>query len=189
VFDGCSLVRDTGVGEADTMPAQVMELLPRDVGGVDLGVPGQTTPMMAADASTEVDPLARGRRPAVLVVWEGTNDLLYGTDPPFDAEAAFAHLASYCRDRRRAGYRVLVLTVLPREGPEEFERARTALNARLRAGWSDFADGLADVAAERTIGRAGAEFDACYYRDTVHLTPAGYALVAVRVARAVRALL
>jgi hypothetical protein len=114
---------------------------------------------------------------------------MYGTDPAFDAEAAFRHLASYCRDRRLAGYQVVVLTVLPREGLEEFERARIVLNEKLRAGWSDFADGLADVAAESTVGRAGAEFDTRYYRDTVHLTPAGYAVVAARVASAVRALL
>jgi lysophospholipase L1-like esterase len=171
------------------MPAQVMALLPLDVEGVNLGVPGQTTQMMEADAATQVDALAHGRDPAVLVAWEGTNDLMYGTDPPLDVGAAYGHLASYCRGRRRAGFRVVVLTVLPREGSAEFETARTALNAKLRARWRSFADGLADVAAERAIGSGGAQFDARYYRDTVHLTPAGYALVARRVAPIVRPLL
>jgi lysophospholipase L1-like esterase len=189
VFDGCSLVMDTGLGEADMMPAQVAALLQPGLESVNLGVPGQTTQMMLADAAAQVDPLAEGRGDPVLVVWEGTNDLMYGTDPPFDAEAAYRHLASYCRARRRAGYRVVVLTVLPREGSAEFEAARTELNAGLRAAWRSFADGLADVAADEVIGRAGAEFDEVYYRDTVHLTPAGYGVVARRVAEAVRDLL
>ena len=189
VFDGCSLVNDTGLEGADMMPAQVMALLPRGLEGVNLGVPGQTTAMMQADAAAQVDPLAKGRRDPVLVVWEGTNDLVYGTDPPLDAAAAYRHLAAYCRERRRAGYRVVVLTVLPREGSAEFDAARTALNEKLRDGWRGFADGLADVAADEAVGRAGAEFDEAYYRDTVHLTPAGYGVVARRVAEAVRALL
>jgi lysophospholipase L1-like esterase len=163
--------------------------LPGGVEGVDLGVPGQTTPMMAADAADEVDPLARGREPAVLVVWEGTNDLMYGSDPPLDAAAAYRHLASYCRARQRAGYAVVVLTVLPREGSAPFEAARAELNARLRAGWRGFADGLADVAADPALGEAAAEFDRAYYRDTVHLTAAGYGRAARLVAEAVRSLL
>jgi lysophospholipase L1-like esterase len=189
VFDGCSLVMDTGLHDGAMMPSQVMALLPADLEGVNLGVPGQTTGMMQADAADEVDPLAAGREGPVLVVWEGTNDLVYGTDPPLDAAAAYRHLASYCRARQLAGYEVVVLTVLPREGSAAFETARTALNARLRAGWRGFADGLADVAADAKIGRAGAELDEAYYRDTVHLTVAGYGLVARRVAQAVRALL
>ncbi len=189
VFDGCSLVMDTGLDEAGMMPAQVMAVLPAGFEGVNLGVPGQTTQMMLADAADEVDPLAAGRRDPVLVVWEGTNDLMYGTDPPFAPDTAYRRLASYCRARQLAGYKVVVLTVLPREGSAEFEAARTALNAKLRAGWRGFADGLADVAADPELGRAGAEFDEVYFRDTVHLTPAGYGLVARRVAREVRALL
>ena len=189
VFGGCSLVADTGLDDADGMPAQVMALLPKGLEGLNLGVPGQTTQMMQADATAQVDPEARGRRDPVLVVWEGTNDLMYGTDPPYDVAAAYRHLAAYCRARQAAGYRVVLLTVLPREGSAPFEAARTALNARLRSGWRGFADGLADVAADEAVGRAGAEFDEAYYRDTVHLTPAGYRVVAGYVAEAVSRLL
>jgi len=189
VFDGCSLVADTGLDEAAMMPAQVMALLPPGLDGVNLGVPGQTTQMMQGDAADQVDPLAAGRSGPVLVVWEGTNDLMYGTDPPLDPATAYAHLASYCRARRRAGYLVVVLTVLPREGNAQFETARSQLNARLRAGWRGFADALVDVARDQAIGEAGDELDARYYRDTVHLTPAGYRIVAGHVAEAVSGLL
>jgi lysophospholipase L1-like esterase len=190
VFDGCSLVADGGLSPADGMPAQVMTLLPAGLDMKNLGVGGQTTQMMAADAATQVDPLYSASRPAsILVCWEGTNDLVYGTSPPYDARQAYLHLAAYCRARQRAGFRVVICTVLPRGQSSTFSAARNALNAELRAHWKSFADGLADVAANKTIGPAGAEADLTYYRDTVHLTAAGYAIVAGVVAAAVRPLL
>ena len=190
VFDGCSLVDDAGVAPEDGMPAQVMALLPAGLDMKNLGVGGQTTQMMAADAAAEVDPLfAASRRRNILVCWEGTNDLILGSAPPYDARQAYRHLAAYCKARQRAGFRVVICTVLPRGRSAAFYEARNALNADLRAHWRSFADALADVGANRTIGADGAETDATYYRDTVHLTAAGYAIVARVVAGAVERLL
>jgi len=190
VFDGCSLVDDAGVARDAGMPAQVMALLPGGLGMKNLGVGGQTTQMMAADAGAEVDPLyATSRRCNILVCWEGTNDLILGTAPPYDTRQAYRHLAAYCKARQRAGFRVVICTVLPRGRSAAFYDARNALNAELRAHWRSFADALADVAANMTIGADGAETDATYYRDTVHLTAAGYAIVAREVAGAVERLL
>jgi lysophospholipase L1-like esterase len=190
VFDGCSLVDDDGLAPEDGMPAQVMALLPSGFGMKNLGVGGQTTQMMAADAAAEVDPLYDAARPTcVLVCWEGTNDLILGAAPPYDARQAYEHLAAYCKARQRAGFRVVICTVLPRGRSAAFYEARDQLNAELRTHWRSFADGLADVAADKTIGGNGAETDAMYYRDTVHLTAAGYAIVAGVVAGAVRRLL
>jgi lysophospholipase L1-like esterase len=172
------------------MPAQVMTLLPAGLEMKNLGVGGQTTQMMAADAATEVDPLFDAARPAtVLVVWEGTNDLIYGVSPPYDVRQAYENLAAYCRARQRAGFQVVICTVLPRGQSSAFYEARDALNAELRAHWRSFADGLADVGADKTIGADGAETNTAYYRDTVHLTAAGYAIVAGVVADAVERLL
>ena len=83
----------------------------------------------------------------------------------------------------------MICTVVPRGRSAAFYEARNALNADLRAHWRSFADALADVGANRTIGADGAETDATYYRDTVHLTAAGYAIVARVVAGAVERLL
>ena len=190
VFDGCSLVDDAGVARDASMPAQVMALLPGGLDMKNLGVGGQTTQMMAADAAAEVDPLfAASRRRNILVCWEGTNDLILGSAPPYDARQAYRHLAAYCKARQRAGFRVVICTVLPRGRSAAFYEARNALNADLRAHWRSFADALADVGANRTIGADGAETDATYYRDTVHLTAAGYAIAARVVAGAVERLL
>ena len=158
-----------------------MALLPAGLVMKNLGVGGQTTRMMAADAATEVDPLCDPARPAnILVCWEGTNDLFVGGAPPYDARRAYLRLAAYCEARQRAGFRVVICTVLPRGRSAAFYQARNALNAELRAHWRSFADALADV---------GAESDVTYYRDTVHLTAAGYAIVARVVAGAVERLL
>ena len=190
VFDGCSLVEDAGVAPEDGMPAQVMALLQDALDMENLGVGGQTTQMMAADAAVEVDPLYEAARPAnILVVWEGTNDLILGRGPPYDAPQAYRHLVAYCRARQRTGFRVVSCTVLPRGRSAAFYEARNALNAELRAHWTSFADALADVAADKTIGAGGAETEKRYYRDTVHLTAAGYAIVARVVADAVERLL
>jgi lysophospholipase L1-like esterase len=84
---------------------------------------------------------------------------------------------------------VVICTVLPRGRSASFCEARNALNAGLRARWRSFADALADVGADKTLGAGGAETDSTYYRDTVHLTAAGYAIAAREVADAVRGLL
>ena len=190
VFDGCSLVADAGVATADGMPEQVMSLLPSDLQLRNLGVAGQTTQQMAADAASQVDPLyCKARAENVLVVWEGTNDLIYGVSPRFDSAQAYRHLADYCRARRRAGFTVVICSVLPRAAGADFAAARRDLNARLRRGWPQFADAIADVGADMTIGPEGAQWDRTYYRDGVHLTPAGYAIVARHVATAVKSVL
>jgi len=190
VFDGCSLVDDAGLAPEDGMPAQVMALLPAGLDMKNLGVGGQTTRMMAGDAAAQVDPLYAAARPAnILVCWEGTNDLILGGAPPRMRSLVPRHLAAYCAARQRAGFRVVICTVLPRGRSAAFYDARNALNAELRAHWRSFADALADVAADKTIGADGAETDGTYYRDTVHLTAPGYAIVAGVVAGAVERLL
>ena len=97
-------------------------------------------------------------------------------------DAAFTRLADYARARRAAGWRVVMVTVLPRLAGPTFERDRQALNARLREGWRAWADALADVAADPEIGAAGSALAKRYFLDGTHLTAAGNA----RVARTVR---
>ena len=62
-----------------------------------------------------------------------------------------------------------------------FDLTGTALAHRelVRAGWSDFADGLADVAADPRIGDDGDQFHRRYYRpDAIHPNAAGYGVMA-----------
>lgn len=156
----------------------------------NFGVGGQTTDAMIADAATQIDTTlaAVGTYSAqVLLGWEGTNDLYFGAT----AQDAYDDLATYYAARKAAGWRVLAFTITPRSNsgtPSDFETKRQQVNALLRANWPAFADGLVDVAADHRIGREGAETDTTYYTDLVHMTNAGYAVVAELASAAVQRL-
>jgi hypothetical protein len=145
----------------------------------NFGAPSQTTTQMSADAARQIDGYTIGalRPKKVCVAWEITNELYAG----LSAETAYANFISYCTARRAVGWKVVALTVLPRSNdgtPGDFESKRQAVNSSLRQNWADFADALADVAADARIGDAGDELDTAYYPDRVHLNAAGYAIVA-----------
>lgn len=183
VFDGNSLTSGiAGMSPADTYPAQCTRLLGSDWQSVNAGAGGLSTFEMLRRAPTEIDAPNRRTTPGsvdVLVVWEGSNDLAQNSAT---VDAAFTRLVDYARARRAAGWRVVMVTVLPRLAGPTFERDRQALNARLREGWRAWADALADVAADPEIGAAGSAENRKYYLDGTHLNAAGDA----RVARVVR---
>lgn len=184
VFDGNSLTV-TPIGSE--YPRQVASLLVAAdyrIQTVNVAVSAQTTTNMLRDATEEVDGLYDPARLGLIVVWEGTNDLYFGASP----NDAYEHLVTYCQDRKDRGWRVIVLTLLPRSGrgtPPTFEADRQTVNAMLRTSWPQFADVLVDVAADPVIGPARQEVDTTYYADRVHLTTAGNRLVAEYVADAV----
>jgi lysophospholipase L1-like esterase len=187
VFDGNSLTAGHGASPGKSYPEQVQLLLPRGYSVINVGVPAQTTSHMMADAATHVDALIQSSARNILVAWEATNDLYFGAS----ADDAYQRLGHYCRDRRNAGFRVIVLTLLPRSEqgtPDDFETSREAVNQRIRADWPTFADAIVDVAAIPELGRAGDELNPRYYADRVHLTDAGYAIIARSVAKAIREL-
>lgn len=145
----------------------------------NFGVAGQGVNNMASDAATQIDPVATTAAVRVLVAWGGTNDL--GPTGGGSLSGLETAITNYCNARRAAGFKVVVVTLLPRgDGtPATQETARAAYNVWLRANYTTFADGLADVGADPTIGAAGAYSNTTYYDpDTVHLTDAGYGIVA-----------
>jgi len=154
----------------------------------NFGVSGQATPSMIADADTQIDPLFSINRPRnIVVAWEGSNDLYFGAT----ATEAYDNLVSYCNDRRDAGWKVVIVTLLPRSSsgtPGTFEADRQTVNANIRANWSTFADALADIAANTTIGEDGDETDTTYYSDAVHPTDAAYDIIAPIVADAIESI-
>jgi lysophospholipase L1-like esterase len=185
VFDGCSLVSDTGVSPSQRMPDQVLTSLRWSWDYYNLAVGGQTTAEMLADAATQVDPKYRSDlEHNICVVWEGTNDLAKGAT----AQAAYDNLVTYCQGRRAAGYKVVIVTILPR-GLTGFNEARNTVNASLRENLSTFADAIADPASDDRIGDDDDYADVTYYRDGVHMTAAGYAIVAGLVQTAIEGLL
>jgi lysophospholipase L1-like esterase len=188
VFEGDSLT--IGTRASDPYPSQLMRAWGGGTIWWNVGVGGQGVKDMLADAVKQVDSKydpARGRN--VVVVWGGTNDMALWHRSP---QQVFDMLEQYCLDRRAKGFQTIMMTALPRAGrvdTEDYEGRRQDLNALIRAHWSEFSDGLVDVAADPRLGEVGDELDRRYYdSDRVHLNNGGLGVIAELVAPALRTL-
>ena len=122
----------------------------------------------------------------VLSVLAGTNDLQNGRT----ARQVFDLMRQYAAEAHRAGFRLVVCTVLPRQSfTPAAEAERQRLNALLQSGWRDFADGLVDLAADPVLGVAEAWRNPnVYISDGIHLTDYGYQTLASDMAETVNRL-
>lgn len=176
VWDGGSIVLGRGAEPAFRFPAQTLAMVPRTCESFISASASARIAAMITEGPVEVD--ARYRSDAdlnVCVVLAGGGDFRAG----LTAASVYESLRTYCEQRRAAGFRVIVLTVLPSHRTETFEATRLAFNAMVRDGWPDFADALADIGADPRIGDSGDEYNAQYYlTDQLHLTNAGNAVMA-----------
>lgn len=175
LFTGNSL---TAVPVSDYVQ-QVAALLPSIYDIVNQGVNGQTTTTMNTQASTKVDSCYRATRlKNICTPWEITNDLYFGATK----ENAYTAYVNFCTARRNQGFQVVACTILPRsdvDTPVDFETSRTYCNSNIVSNWASFADALADIGANTTIGEAGDELNTTYYTaDKVHLNSTGFGIVA-----------
>lgn len=196
VCDGNSLTAGSQSTTGYDYPCQLQTLVGTEYEVVSFGVSSQTTADMIADAAGQVDPLYSSSNAGNwCVMWEGTNDIF------FDASSAtaYANIVDYCEDRRAAGYKVAVGTIMPRGNwpgastipgdaaakEAEFEVRRAAVNADIRANWSSFADAIVDIAADDRFDDYN---DTTYFAaDKVHLNDTGYGVVAALVQSALEA--
>lgn len=184
VCDGNSLTRGSG---AVPYPALLSAMLGSGWTVENLGVDGQDTLDMSADAAVQIDAqlLAPGYTGTVVVAMEIGNDI---TQLGTSASAAVRRFWTYCDARRANGWKVVAVTVLPRSDLAEADRR--AVNSALRAGWADHADALADVAADTRMGESGDNLDTAYCgSDAVHLVTLGNAVIAANVRTAIESLL
>lgn len=184
VFDGNSMT----AGAYSSYPATTVSALVGTWTAHNFGVSGQTTIEMIADAAAQIDSLYDpDMLKNVVVFWEVTNDLKLGATRA-DAQA---RMVQYCQARKAAGWSVVVLTILPRTQvglPETFEDDRIAINSYILANYASFADAVADVASDSRIGDYGDSNDTTYFYDGVHMTTAGYNIVAGIAATTINAL-
>jgi hypothetical protein len=121
----------------------------------------------------------------VLVYWEATNDIKLGATQT----AARNNLRFYGLHGTAVGYTAIVaLTILPRTEagcPANQETDRLAINANMRAYPRAYGTSLCDVGADAVIGFTNASNQEAWYVDKVHMTSAGYHLVAQYAARSV----
>lgn len=190
VCDGDSMTRGTNaIGYCSPYPALLRSLLPDGWTTANDGISGQSMDAIASDALTTVDPFYDANRTKnVVLIWGGTNDVLGGSS----AATIMTKIESYCAARRSAGFQVLPFTLQPIGTNAAHETVRQDFNTLLRAasGTAPFQDGIVDIAANTDIGDDGDQNDATYYDPVgkVHMTNAGYAIVAEIARVAVEAL-
>jgi lysophospholipase L1-like esterase len=117
------------------------------------------------------------------VVMAGTNDI--GTIGNKTVAETYQLIAQLCQHYRSLGFKVVICT-LPAGGGNAgtgaggtYDAARITLNGYIRAGWGSFADYMADVGSDATIGNVANVTNTTYFNaDHLHLTAAGYAIIA-----------
>jgi lysophospholipase L1-like esterase len=183
VFEGDSLT------EGDKLPtsAPPHTLMGRFTDtGVWYAIPavsGQTLAQMQADYATQIKPLrnlALGDK-NVITLWGGTNDM---SSPGGNVSAATAlsRFYAYADTLRADGWYVIGVTMIPRDdaaAPADFEAKRAAFNADVVSNWASHFDALAQPHLRAEFDAEADAANATFYNaDLVHLTAAGYALIA-----------
>ncbi len=158
---------------------------------------GDTLTGMTASGPTQVDTLVSAENLRnVVVIFGGTNDMFLNADADDTAATTLARLAAYAAARQLVGWEVIVVTMLPR-GLADFTTStlpsvkathfiarRLAFNASVVANFRTYANRLADVGSDPTMGVDGVEANATYYQaDKTHPTNAG-ALILEAIIRA-----
>lgn len=179
VCDGNSLTRGYGAGGANSYPTQLKALMSTAYTIINRGVDSQTTDQMETDAATQIDYwLDIFPSNSILIAWEGSNDIQFGAS----LATAQSRWNTYFASRVSAGWasngcKLVACTVIPRgDSTAPKNVIRDDFNAWLRTNYSTYATHLVDLAADSRLQDTGntTYFDA----DTIHLTTAGYAVVA-----------
>lgn len=135
-------------------------------------ISGQTVATMLANAPTNIDPLLKDGH-NVIVIWGGVNDSAR------TAQAIYDDLIAYCAARKAAGWHKVVLCTEIDAVVAGWTAKYQALNALIAANHG-LADQVADLGADSRLQNNA---DTTYFLgDGVHLTAAGYAVVAEIVA-------
>jgi lysophospholipase L1-like esterase len=145
------------------------------------GVAGRTLATMVEGANITADlALGSGSSRKLYVIQGGINDLIADSSAGRGA-ALYALIQQYCAAIRGAGHKVVPVTMIANysySAVSPYETERQSFNALLRAGYSTFADGLIDYAAEPIVGTRAASQDTAYWADATHPNDAGYAVKA-----------
>ena len=197
-FIGDSMTNGLGNTPGQTFPEDTFNLLGGSANFEDYihGLNGFTVQSMitdigfstAIDNNFNMDDYQNRVRPYdILILMGGVNDILNDGDDPPTLEN---YIQTYVGDRKAAGYKVIVNTIMPFNQTGSFETNREAVNAWLRANWRSFADGLSDLTTDPNMGQPGqATGNPTYYQDGLHPTDLGAEVLATHNAAAVNQLL
>lgn len=179
VFEGDSITEGWSSTLNRASPRATIQALPKPVRMFNAAISGTTLTSRLPVYAPGIAPLyAPG---GILVLALGRNDIGAGRT----AAQILEDMRSYCTQARETGFRVVLRTILPRNG-ETTEAVRTAVNTEIRAGLSGLFDALSDVAADPVMSNAG---DSAFYVDGLHPSNAGAARIGALDAAAIASLL
>lgn len=186
VWEGDS--RTTGTGATNSAyhyPSQAVRKLTGVWSASNVGTGGNTVATMITQISAEVAPLFSATNSKnIAVLWGGVNDNT-------DATTMHNRISSWCSTVRALGFKVVVCTEIDAQSAAHLASGwhatnYPALNTLIRANWTSYADAIADLGANANLQDAT---NVTYFNaDLVHLTNAGYGVVAGVVAPVVAAL-
>ncbi|QKR99428.1 SGNH/GDSL hydrolase family protein [Sphingomonas sp. CL5.1] len=192
LFHGDSLTNGYSMtAPLNSYPAKVAAMNGWSLGTwTNLGHVGISMTAMDAEAAAEIDPMLAllGSTPAHLAAWEWYNQRGLST------AVATAATEGYFRARRAAGVAKLVLlTSTDAADPFDLPAARAAYNGYFDVNGPDFCDAYVALHADAMIGVEGAcpnaaPYGPTFHSDGIHLTDAGYAVLAGIVAPVMAAL-
>ena len=173
--------------EPDSFPYKVCNSGdPLNADFINFGVSGKTTTDVAGYVGVAPAYL-RFQRKNVAVLWIGTNDIINTAD---SGATIAARQFAICDTLRGQGYKVVILTMIPRVLDVGQLARATAMNAAVRASWANHADALVDLTALPQFNAQGAVYNLTNYQaDNLHLTATGNGIVADAVRPAIATLL
>jgi lysophospholipase L1-like esterase len=175
--------------KANGYPWKLNRLIPQ-AKVINWGVPSQTLATQLGLLGSQVTNLFDSNAfPAGNIVCfcdPGANDIAGNST----ASSIYSNLVSYCGSVKSAGGKIVISTILPRSGTNNFnasqETVRQTYNTTIRANWSKIADALVDLDADTVVGGVGASSNTTYYStDGIHRTAAGNQVIANAFAKAV----
>jgi len=110
----------------------------------------------------------------IVVIWAGWNDFNVRNKT---VDEVYNALVGYYNARKKEGARIIVITE-PNCPVTNGENARSALNIKIKNSFGILADEIADISLIPELGNTGAASNTTYFYDGVHMTLAGYTLVA-----------
>lgn len=179
---GDSLTAGYGVGDpiVDSWPGKVASLRPAAL-AKNYGVSGLLLGDLITWYPSRIHPLfGPTRLRNVIGIQGGWNDLIAGQADPETILSRWRCLVAMARS---SGFQVIAQTMTAGNlsvQPADAEASRQAINTAIRAGIpGPYGDAVADAGGDAILGDPANTGNATYWQsDQLHLTPAGYSLVA-----------
>jgi hypothetical protein len=144
----------------------------------DYSYPGKTTLQLIAEFPTVVAPFVH--EGDILIFWEHTNDLTTAIGNRTPAQA-LQDAKDYVTLAHNAGLIVITLNVIPRSSASFTDAKRLSFNALLDADHS-WCDEYINICAEPEFDSDSDKLNTTYYNaDEIHLTTAGYTIIANKI--------